>query len=1123
MNTVNKFIKIKECLYKILKSKSSKDKILTATTQNYLEMIFLRKNPSIKSIDYFYSIILYLCKHRIKLQKNKRKITYNQLLNLKEISITEEYDEILRNNRTSKNRYDNERLVVSEINQKVPLNERKLMLHEQKYHDSIDKIINKNDPLLVYFNNDFINIITNKSLKFWKKIKNSFLNINIYYEIQKYILPNKKKTKESPDLITTPFYKWSHSIKIGKWFSLTKGDINKKINPSEISVLFKKSKNRKEEKKTFVEFIKDIITLERPINLLGSGESLEGIIVGYEIKLSPDIKKNKIDEYVIKGLLAFGTYSNKSYHKLTVVSTRENGLCIFDTFYAIIMGKSVLKNKKNKKNEKELDDEFNKLSNELQNYIRNGNLYESYIELSKLCNIPIYVTFYDLKLKNIKFEKGIMTIIDNNNEMIGKMVALWGGNHVAPYYYIIKKNIVKNKNNDYRLKPINIKKLNSSIIYNSGFDFETHDALDGNYTAKPFQISIFHDPKLNLPNENFYGENSEKEFCEYLNKIKTLTDISKTKKKCKVPKIYLWGFNNSNFDNLLFWKELHTINRLTKTCFTNSGIKYMKFYNIYIFDISLFYKVQGGLRKTGEAFSLEKEKGVFPYNFWKDPNFKDKNGKIKYNYIGSTPILECWKNKQEFEEYIKNNSEDYYSCMFNLKEYTQKYCMLDAEIARELGNIHINNSKGCLDNKRFFDLTQCATIGSSSIKLFQQGFQKDILYASSKKQQIKERKAYFGGHTQVYRPIFFNGKSNKKLFCYDINSSYPFSMHGLMPYKYISTIEIDQKFTKDNINEIVDYYLYYAKSKGTKEPNLVVRTNNNITLNLLNTDYNYHWGIELKTAIRNDFIIESSSVDCYEGKILFDDFIDYLYNQRLKYKEDNPALALLYKNLMNSSYGKYGQNKFTHKEICTDQYQEIKILSNEENLIHKITSIKNFTMIEYENINDDDQSIGGLVRLSSYIASKSRSYLHEMMREIGYDHVYYCDTDSIFSDIEMDIKNISYNILGKWKLEYSCEEAIFVAKKLYYIFKSNKEEKIGSKGVNPLELNKDNFKKMLLGEKIKTTNETMFYRSHKNGVSIRSCDRYIKSVLNTRKFNDKNESIPFNNIKEFELKSKYNI
>ena len=160
------------------------------------------------------------------------------------------------------------------------------------------------------------------------------------------------------------------------------------------------------------------------------------------------------------------------------------------------------------------------------------------------------------------------------------------------------------------------------------------------------------------------------------------------------------------------------------------------------------------------------------------------------------------------------------------------------------------------------------------MKIYNQVFQTDDLYQSPDKIYIKEKQSYKAGRVDVFKKAY-NNKDNILYYC-DRNSSYPASMLGEMPYKYISTDCINHTITR-NYNFFVDTNLYLAKSKyiGTNKnviPNLLTRSKNKEIKSTLETEWDYFWGVELKEAIKNDFNIWVQEVNIYETKILFKEF-----------------------------------------------------------------------------------------------------------------------------------------------------------------------------------------------------------------------------------------------------------
>jgi len=76
---------------------------------------------------------------------------------------------------------------------------------------------------------------------------------------------------------------------------------------------------------------------------------------------------------------------------------------------------------------------------------------------------------------------------------------------------------------------------------------------------------------------------------------------------------------------------------------------------------------------------------------------------------------------------------------------------------------------------------------------------------------------------------------------------------------------------------------------------------------------------------------------------------------------------------------------------------------------------------------------GSVVFIASYITSKARLQLFQaidVVRSIG-GSVYYCDTDSIFTDVELPSSMTSESILGRWKKERNITRGVFWGSKTY--------------------------------------------------------------------------------------------
>ncbi|HXS60631.1 MAG TPA: DNA polymerase, partial [Candidatus Sulfopaludibacter sp.] len=621
----------------------------------------------------------------------------------------------------------------------------------------------------------------------------------------------------------------------------------------------------------------------------------------------------------------------------------------------------------------------------------------------------------------------------------------------------------------------------------------------------------------------FYGDDSVNEFINKIDKMSTKINYKKARPKEEIEQIYIYGFNNARFDNLFIYKKLYERNPSTEYVFAGNSIKYIKYNNINICDICMLYN-NGGLRKTAKDFNIVKEKGVFPYKFVNKNNL---------NYKGLIPDKKYWNTENDFREY--QNKE---GINFNMKDYTIKYCLLDSEITYLLAKKHIEMCVSQI-NDRNYNVIDCMTSAKLSVALFQQTFQEDEIKQSPNHIIDKERRAYKGGRTEVFKKYHKKGK----LYHYDINSAHPSGMCELMPYKYYKTIKHND--IKTNVKMLVNTNLYKAKVeyKGGNKlfiPNILIRTDKNDIIAVKNSDYDYHWGNELKEAILNGCDVYINEEIKYETKDIFREYIQYLYAERRKAKAvGNSALSLFYKNCMNGLYGKLGQRQYGKTAICHDVKEMFKIIKGDANILKTFEVFEDIIMFEYKTVGDEYSSIGQLVRFSSYIAATTRCKLSAIMRDIGNQHIYYVDTDSIFTTKKPSAEFIDNVILGKWKLEDIALEATFLAPK-FYSYKSEeafkeinitnwnkndiedyvehgyyeKKPEKKSKGIRGEDIKYEDYNKLLNNEIVNIAQERdMFFRSF-NGVKIEKITREVTTVFNKRKWID-NDSEAFNTIEEW--------
>jgi hypothetical protein len=880
----------------------------------------------------------------------------------------------------------------------------------------------------------------------------------------------------------------------------------------EIGIIYSKAKD----------FKKDVDVWKMDLSPdLPDESDLRYIYIGYKIAFSAGNKK--ITQKTFRNLRAFKPSSDRKFHELTSGSTTDAKICIYESFLDILGIQKLKYMRDTEENRNITQQKLKDEGKEIEDSVRNGELINALELLTKKYENEIVIVFYNKYANNeidfpILVSKGETEQFKTHNlrNHIGKEGMLYHKDvHVAPF--IIKqlvsldsKEKIINKTQKYKLRPETLimkKEIDEEIKKRKvknilGFDTETY--LDEAHKCTVFNLTIYgklHGEKIS---KSWYGNNDNEilnNFIDYINEICTKVDNKKSRPNEAIEPIFIYGFNNSRFDNLFIYEKLYEEDPETEFIFTTNAIKKIQYNNIHIYDLNLFYT--GSLKKVAKDFGLNISKSPYPYKF---PN------KDNLDYIGEIPGVEYF-NKSKHYEKCKELCPD---GIFNLKDYTEKYCLLDSQLVYLIAIKHIDESIGFINGK-LYDSQKCGTGASVAKKCFVQLFLDDILEQSPDKIIEHERMSYKGGRTEVFKK-FFDGDTHKRLYYYDINSSYPSSMTREMPFEYLKTMSLFDTIAKEK--DIVLHNNYLAKIEYNRNdknfiPNVLFRVEEGDILACKNSDFAYHWGCELVEAIKNKCTVTLKSCDFYKPKAIFKEFAEHYYNERLEAKTTNPAKASFKKTVLVSLYGKFGQRVFTKKKMVRNSSEMYETLGEKGKLIYQ-NDMNNYMLVEYKTEDDECKSIGKLVRFSSYITALSRCKLSEAMRNIGHEHIYYCDTDSIFTDKRLNNKYVDRNKLGFWKEEEAngILMAIFLAPKSYYYITCDGEEKNKCKGVDKKKMKKEDYENLLNG-KVNTIAQSrdMFFRSF-GGIKIENMVRSINTVYNKRIWND-NESMSFDNVEQW--------
>ncbi len=338
------------------------------------------------------------------------------------------------------------------------------------------------------------------------------------------------------------------------------------------------------------------------------------------------------------------------------------------------------------------------------------------------------------------------------------------------------------------------------------------------------------------------------------------------------------------------------------------------------------------------------------------------------------------------------------------------YCFRDTEITYEsfleyLKYI-IHNDLGS------FSLTRA----SQAMKAFRHRFMTDkIMYHTDAQLNLIEQDAYFGGRTECFRIGKVVGGPFVDL---DVNSLYPYIMREKpVPVKPVDYYEI---VPLEYLPELLGSYGMIARVKvRTDEPCYPYREGMKV-LFPIGTFETTLCTESIAYAHRMGHLLEVTQAITYEMGKPFVQYVDYFYKTRLEAKRNGSKVYdRMAKLFMNSLYGKFAARKdiVIETKPCevTDYMREeiFDSVTGENQIISKLFG----TLVVTQG---KEVIEGSIISIPAHITEYARNYLWEIIKRIGRDKVFYCDTDSVkIEEHDMPrIQNLIDNsILGMLKIE----------------------------------------------------------------------------------------------------------
>lgn len=331
------------------------------------------------------------------------------------------------------------------------------------------------------------------------------------------------------------------------------------------------------------------------------------------------------------------------------------------------------------------------------------------------------------------------------------------------------------------------------------------------------------------------------------------------------------------------------------------------------------------------------------------------------------------------------------------------YCIRDVEIIQKFIFEFISFLKS--NNLGGFK----STIASQALSVYRHSFMdEEITLHSNLSINTIERDSYLGGRTECF---FIGDVPEDKIYGLDINSMYPYVMkQGFLPSMYRgSTRENNHKLIRQimknnyvicdvQLNTNIPFHgVKWSKNRfNVSTPNTEIRG-----VKLLFPIGNFRTYLhhdEMQYALDHDLIDHVYNIYLYKPADLFSSYVDFFTNIKVKATiEGNRTNRLMAKLFLNSLYGKFGQLFHDMDIIAKNVRSDFKIM----NVINMNTGLK---YTDFQWFNDlwreytNGESAYSFPAIAGAITARSRMLLWSYIEKIGLENVYYCDTDSVYTN-----------------------------------------------------------------------------------------------------------------------------
>ena len=295
------------------------------------------------------------------------------------------------------------------------------------------------------------------------------------------------------------------------------------------------------------------------------------------------------------------------------------------------------------------------------------------------------------------------------------------------------------------------------------------------------------------------------------------------------------------------------------------------------------------------------------------------------------------------------------------------------------------------------------TIASSALMLFRCAFlERDI--DTDHRLNEKMRESYIASRVEVIQAEC--GEADY----YDINSSFPFSMTEKLPAAFLGE---SKTWDEHRPTDIIKATVTIPKMHIPPIPVRIQTKGYRRVFFPTGTFTRWMTTPDVRMVLNSGGTIERiHKVYRFDEFHEMGNYVQAVYEMRRR--TDDPFSRIVYKLLMNSLYGKFGESSDKQKVLINPKR---KPKNATPGLIKGVWFVDEVVNVAHAH-----------VPIAAHITANSRGLITEYLQES--DNAYYCDTDSIVTTSSFE----TGDKLGELKHEKHIESGTFLAPKLYRLF-----------------------------------------------------------------------------------------